>query len=177
MCDVGWTASIGQFYPLQNGLGRHANIVGLPGLHGDEAAGPKASHWRISSCAIKLIHFPYIARQICTMSVETKGELQGIQEAARAVAITLSKMRNYARPGMSAQELDEYGYQLLQYWTQTTRKPGGDPLFSGPPEYKPLPEEFRHRCRDFYFNRREIRLRNRRRLDDEGRGRQLRCSA
>lgn len=48
------------------------------------------------------------------MSVETKGDFQGIQEAARAVAITLSKMRGYARPGMSTQELDEYGYQLLQ---------------------------------------------------------------
>lgn len=48
------------------------------------------------------------------MSVETKGELQGLQEAARAVAITLSKMREHARPGMSARELDEYGYALLR---------------------------------------------------------------
>lgn len=48
------------------------------------------------------------------MSVETQSDLHGLQEAARAVAITLSKMRDHARPGMSTRELDEYGYQLLQ---------------------------------------------------------------
>lgn len=36
-----------------------------------------------------------------------------MQQAGDAVAITLKKMREYARPGMSARELDEYGGELL----------------------------------------------------------------
>jgi len=48
------------------------------------------------------------------MSIESQDELQGLQAASQAVAITLKKMRNYARPGMSTQELDIYGFKLLQ---------------------------------------------------------------
>ena len=48
------------------------------------------------------------------MSVETKTELQALQAAGEAVAVTLRKMREYARPGMSTAELDEYGHRLLR---------------------------------------------------------------
>lgn len=47
------------------------------------------------------------------MSVETQGELQGMQAAGEAVAVTLRMMREYAKVGMSTKELDEYGYELL----------------------------------------------------------------
>lgn len=48
------------------------------------------------------------------MSIETTTDLDGITQAGHAVAVTLKKMREYARPGMSTQELDEYGYSILQ---------------------------------------------------------------
>ncbi len=48
------------------------------------------------------------------MSVESQSELAGIQAAGRAVAITLRKMREYARPGLSTKELDDYGNSILQ---------------------------------------------------------------
>ncbi len=48
------------------------------------------------------------------MSVDTQADLIGIQEAGRAVAVTLKKMQEYAEVGMSTKELDEYGYQLLK---------------------------------------------------------------
>ncbi len=47
------------------------------------------------------------------MSITTENELTGMQQASDAVAITLKKMREFARPGMSTKELDEYGGQLL----------------------------------------------------------------
>ena len=47
------------------------------------------------------------------MSISTEYERIGIQQASDAVAITLKKMREFAKPGMSAKELDEYGGQLL----------------------------------------------------------------
>lgn len=48
------------------------------------------------------------------MSVETQGELQGLQAAGEAVAITLRKMREYVKSGMSTKELDDYGYGILR---------------------------------------------------------------
>lgn len=48
------------------------------------------------------------------MSVETQIELQGLQAAGEAVAVTLRKMREFAKVGMSTKELDEYGYEILQ---------------------------------------------------------------
>ncbi|MEO1514284.1 MAG: type I methionyl aminopeptidase [Bacteroidota bacterium] len=48
------------------------------------------------------------------MSIETQTDLLAIQEAGKAVAITLRKMREYAKVGMSTKELDEYGYAILQ---------------------------------------------------------------
>jgi methionyl aminopeptidase len=47
------------------------------------------------------------------MSISTEDEKTGMQQASDAVAITLKKMREYAKPGMSTKELDEYGGELL----------------------------------------------------------------
>jgi len=47
------------------------------------------------------------------MSISTDDERIGMQQASDAVAITLKKMREYAKPGMSTKELDEYGAELL----------------------------------------------------------------
>lgn len=47
------------------------------------------------------------------MSVETQTDLQGMQAAGEAVAVTLRKMKEYAKVGMSTLELDEYGAALL----------------------------------------------------------------
>lgn len=47
------------------------------------------------------------------MSITTEAEKSGIQQASDAVAITLKKMRDYAKPGITTKELDEYGGRLL----------------------------------------------------------------
>jgi methionyl aminopeptidase len=47
------------------------------------------------------------------MSISTENEKTGMQQASDAVAITLKKMREYAKPGVSTKELDEYGGELL----------------------------------------------------------------
>jgi len=47
------------------------------------------------------------------MSISTEEQRAGMQRVSDAVALTLRKMRAYARPGMSAKELDEYGGALL----------------------------------------------------------------
>ena len=47
------------------------------------------------------------------MSISTESERIGIEQASDAVAITLSKMRAYAKPGISTRELDDYGGELL----------------------------------------------------------------
>lgn len=47
------------------------------------------------------------------MSITTDEERIGIQRASDAVAITLKKMREFAHPGMTTKELDEYGGRLL----------------------------------------------------------------
>lgn len=47
------------------------------------------------------------------MSIASEVEKDGMQQASNAVAITLKKMRAFARPGMSTKELDEYGGSLL----------------------------------------------------------------
>ncbi|AMR31668.1 type I methionyl aminopeptidase [Mucilaginibacter sp. PAMC 26640] len=47
------------------------------------------------------------------MSITTESERAGMQEASDAVAITLKKMREFAKPGISTRELDEYGGKLL----------------------------------------------------------------
>lgn len=47
------------------------------------------------------------------MSIKSRRELQGMQRASEAVAVTLRKMREYARPGISAGALDDFGAGLL----------------------------------------------------------------
>lgn len=48
------------------------------------------------------------------MSIESDKDLVGLQKISEAVGVTLKKMREYARPGMSARELDEYGRDILE---------------------------------------------------------------
>jgi len=48
-----------------------------------------------------------------TMSISTENEQIGMQQASDAVAITLRKMREYAKPGISTKQLDDYGGELL----------------------------------------------------------------
>lgn len=47
------------------------------------------------------------------MSITTEAELIGMKKASEAVAYTLKEMRNFARPGISTKELDDYGGQIL----------------------------------------------------------------
>lgn len=48
------------------------------------------------------------------MSITNESELIGMQEACKAVAYTLKKMIQYAKPGMNTKELDEYGSKILK---------------------------------------------------------------
>lgn len=47
------------------------------------------------------------------MSITKESELSGMQKAGEAVAHTLKEMVNYAQPGMSTKELDEFGAKVL----------------------------------------------------------------
>lgn len=47
------------------------------------------------------------------MSITKHAELIGMQKASEAVASTLKEMRNYAQPGMTSKQLDNYGGQIL----------------------------------------------------------------
>lgn len=47
------------------------------------------------------------------MSITTEAELIGMKRASEAVAYTLKEMRNYAQPGMTTKELDDYGANIL----------------------------------------------------------------
>lgn len=47
------------------------------------------------------------------MSITNDSELLGMQKASEAVACTLKKMVDHARPGMSTKELDEFGAKVL----------------------------------------------------------------
>ncbi|KFF04623.1 type I methionyl aminopeptidase [Flavobacterium reichenbachii] len=47
------------------------------------------------------------------MSITTESELVGMQKASEAVAIALKEMRNFAKPGMTTKELDNFGGQIL----------------------------------------------------------------
>ena len=48
------------------------------------------------------------------MSITKEEELIGIKNASHAVAYTLKAMSNYAKPGMTTKELDEFGGKLLK---------------------------------------------------------------
>lgn len=47
------------------------------------------------------------------MSITTETELTGMKKASEAVAYTLKEMRNFAKPGISTKELDDYGGRIL----------------------------------------------------------------
>ena len=47
------------------------------------------------------------------MSIKNEEELEGLKAAGHAVAITLNKMKAYAKVGMTTKELDDYGGALL----------------------------------------------------------------
>ncbi|MBC6490722.1 type I methionyl aminopeptidase [Flavihumibacter stibioxidans] len=48
------------------------------------------------------------------MSISSLKDMEAMKAVSTAVAITLRKMREYARPGMNCFELDEYGGELLR---------------------------------------------------------------
>lgn len=48
------------------------------------------------------------------MSISNEEELIGMKKVSEAVATTLKEMRNYAKPGMSAKQLDDFGGDVLQ---------------------------------------------------------------
>ena len=47
------------------------------------------------------------------MSITQESELTGMKKVSEAVAHTLKKMREYAQPGMTTKQLDDYGAKLL----------------------------------------------------------------
>ncbi len=47
------------------------------------------------------------------MSITKDEELIGMKKASKAVALTLKEMRNYAKPGMTTKQLDNYGAKIL----------------------------------------------------------------
>ena len=47
------------------------------------------------------------------MSITKEAELIGMKKASEAVAHTLKEMRDYAQPGMTTKELDNYGAKIL----------------------------------------------------------------
>jgi methionyl aminopeptidase len=48
------------------------------------------------------------------MSISSNQELEGIKKVSEAVATTLKEMKDHARPGMSAKQLDEFGRKILE---------------------------------------------------------------
>lgn len=48
------------------------------------------------------------------MSISKETELNGMKKASEAVACTLKEMRNFAQPGMTTKQLDDYGAQILK---------------------------------------------------------------
>ena len=62
-----------------------------------------------------------------TNNISTENERIGMQQASDAVAITLKKMREYAKEGICTKELDEYSGQLLaQLGARSAPKPTCD---------------------------------------------------
>lgn len=48
------------------------------------------------------------------MSITTDAELEGMKKASEAVAYTLKEMRNYAQPGLTTKQLDDFGGKILR---------------------------------------------------------------
>ncbi|MDR6443352.1 methionyl aminopeptidase [Chryseobacterium bernardetii] len=49
-----------------------------------------------------------------TMSITNEDQMLGMQKVSEAVAYTLKKMMDYAEPGMTTKDLDEYGAKILE---------------------------------------------------------------
>lgn len=49
-----------------------------------------------------------------TMSITNEDQMLGMQKVSEAVAYTLKKMMDYAEPGMTTKDLDEYGARILE---------------------------------------------------------------
>ncbi len=47
------------------------------------------------------------------MSITQESQLAGMKKASEAVAYALKEMRNYAQPGMTTKELDNFGGKIL----------------------------------------------------------------
>lgn len=47
------------------------------------------------------------------MSITKESDLEGMQNASEAVAYTLKRMTDYAQPGMTTRDLDEFGAKIL----------------------------------------------------------------
>ncbi|SIT02570.1 type I methionyl aminopeptidase [Belliella pelovolcani] len=47
------------------------------------------------------------------MSITKESELIGMQQVSEVVAYTLKEMKNYAKPGMSTKQLDDFGGKIL----------------------------------------------------------------
>src|SRR4249920_802266 len=47
------------------------------------------------------------------MSITNDSELTGMKKASEAVACTLKEMKDYAQPGMTTKQLDDYGAKIL----------------------------------------------------------------
>ncbi len=54
------------------------------------------------------------------MSITTASELSGMKKASEAVACTLKEMRNFAKPGMTTKDLDNFGGQMLKHFGATS---------------------------------------------------------
>lgn len=48
------------------------------------------------------------------MVIETEKELEGIREISNVVAVTLHRMREYAKAGITTKELDNFGAEILK---------------------------------------------------------------
>lgn len=48
------------------------------------------------------------------MSITKESELLGMKKASEAVAMALKEMKNFAKPGMTTLQLDDYGKQILE---------------------------------------------------------------
>jgi methionyl aminopeptidase len=48
------------------------------------------------------------------MSISSNQDLEGMKKVSEAAAVTLKKMKEHARPGMNAKELDGYGRDILE---------------------------------------------------------------
>lgn len=48
------------------------------------------------------------------MSITNEDQMLGMQKVSEAVAYTLKKMMDYAEPGMTTKDLDEYGAKILE---------------------------------------------------------------